>query len=363
MPPNAWAMRCTFCQVDVSLLGSTQGTGSRPVPPTKGALIRGKVALPLATGLFGVLVLPTAYFLDRNDMTDRAVVVAIAASILALILYYTQRRVLACILAISVAIVLVAKPFVRPVMHEGQAFSLTSETHHYFLFPGLVMLGVFGWLLVSSIVRRDSRAGDSTLLRFIAVVMFAIGVFGGHLAFGGPTVSDVIKQYEPQGTAMRKQFFQLAKSLPSTGQVLPQEAKLDPAPVWHEGRSQENNIEIVMVEELWNPEETQTTRNLYLSDDLMHCVRWTGPKNPMSSSVMGERAGVFSDRMAHAFGLPWLAAYRRGNAGTEIFVFDLRTGKLAAATVTTGTVGEYSRDRKFVLDTLARITGGTFTLK
>jgi hypothetical protein len=67
--------------------------------------------------------------------------------------------------------------------------------------------------------------------------------------------------------------------------------------------------------------------------------------------------------MAHAFGLPWLAAYRAGNAGLEIFVFDLRTGKLAAATVVTGTVGDFSKDRKFVVDTLIRITGGTFTMK
>lgn len=361
-------MRCTFCQVDISLLGSpqsaAQGSANRPPPPTKGALLRRKVLLPLCTGLFGVLALPTALFLVRNDSTNEAVVIAIAASILSFLLYSTKRRFLACFLAFVVGAILVLKPIVHPVTYAGGVFSLNSETHYYFLIPGACLLAVFGWLFVETLAQRESKAGDSVALRIAAAVLFVIGMGVGHVAFGGPIVADVLRQYEPQGTAMRKQFFQLAKSLPQVGQAVPLEAKLVPQPVWIEGRFQESNIEIVMVEELWNPEQSEPlSRNLYLSGELMHCVRWTGPKNPLASSAMSERAGDFPARLAHAFGLPWLAAYRFGNSGTEIFVFDLRTGKIVATTVVTGTVGDYSKDRKFVLDQLARITGGTFTLR
>ena len=305
--------------------------------------------------------MPTVYFLDRNDTTDRAAIIGVAASILAFILYGTGRKLLACIFAMLVATVLFAKPFVRPVMYDGHPSSLNSETHYYFLIPGIGMLMVFGWLLPSAIADRNS-AGDSKILRIIAGAFFVAGLVGGYLSFGGPTVRDVLKQYEPQGAAMRKQFFKLASTMPTAGELKPLEAKLIPAPVWHEGQRDKNNIEIVMAEELWNPEQSPQGRNLYLSDELMYCVRWTGPKNPMSSTIMGDRAGDFPERMNRAFGLPWLAAYRPSNAGLEVYVFDLRNGGIVAATIVK-TLGDYSQDRKMVLEALAKTTGGTFELK
>lgn len=370
-PPNAWAVRCDFCKVDVSLLGVGPQTAHAPVlqvpipaaPPSAAAIFLRKAWLPICSATFGVIFLPTFYFLDRNDTTDRAVVIAVVASIAAFVLHGTGRRIVACVLAMIVGLVLLAKPFVRPVVWDNHTLSLDSETHYYFLIPGIAMLGVFGLMLLLAFEQRTSESKDSRVLRIFASVVFVVGIVLGHLTFGGPTVRDVMTQYESQGAAMRKQFIKLAAKLPGVGDVKPRESKLEPAPVWIEGQPKGNNIEIVTVEELWNPDDSPNTRNLYLSDDLVNCVRWTGPKNPMSSTVMGDRAGDFSERMARAFGLPWIAAYRSGTTGIEIFVFDMRSQSIAAATIAKGTSGDFTQDRKLVLDALTKATGGTFRLK
>lgn len=369
--PGAWAVRCNFCKVDVSLLGPSQqpirGSSNvapaAPSPPSPGAIFRRKVILPIATAIFGILALPAFYFLDRNDMTDRAAIMAVVASTLAFVLYGTGRRLLACLLAVPIGSVLLAKPFVRPVMYDGHALSLNSETHFYFLIPGIAMFGVFGLMLVAQFERREFASEDSVLLRAIAAGTFVAGVVLGHFAFGGPTVRDVITQYQPQGATLRQKLYKIALRLPPSGQFEVQEVKLDPAPKWVEGRAAESNIDILTVAELLDPDTRPEGRNFYLSNDLSYCLQWTGPKNPMSSSVMGDRAGDFPARMEHALGLPWVAGYRPGKTGIDIFVIDMRAERVVISTVATGTVGDMTKDRQIVIDALARATGGTFHSK
>lgn len=78
---------------------------------------------------------------------------------------------------------------------------------------------------------------------------------------------------------------------------------------------------------------------------------------------MGDQAGDFGERMNRAFGVPWLAAYRSGASGIDIFVYDLRTSTLVVATTARNSLGVYERDRQLVVDTLAKATGGKFQLK
>lgn len=313
--------------------------------------------------LFGIVAMPAVFFLDRNDATERAPIVAGAASVIAIALYVTGRRLLACLLAIPIGIILVVKPLVRPVTYEGHAFTLHSETHYYFLISGASVIALFGWLLFGVFGKNYEAAKDSARLRILSGAFFIAGLGVGHWALGGPTVGDVIIQSRDRGTAMRKQLFEFGKKLPALGEFEIKEAVLTPAPLWIEGQRQSNNIEIVMVEELWNPDETPKSRNFYLSDELMHFVRWTGPKNPMASRSMGDQAGDFGERMNRAFGVPWLAAYRSGASGIDIFVYDLRTGTLVVATTARNSLGVYEKDRQLVVDTLAKATGGKFQLK
>lgn len=369
MRSGAWALRCNACQIDVSLLGptptSSQGaaTIARYYPPTRAAILRDKALLLLCVAVFGILITPTFLFVVSNDTAQRAAIIGVVAGIVAGVLFKTSRQVLACVVSLSIGAVLAIKPFVRPAMVEGRELSLSAETHLYFLIPGLLLLAIGAGMLPYAQNPPQAPPEISKALRIATGVALVVGGFVGQWAFGGPAVSDVLKQYEPQGAAMRKEFIQFAKSLPADGQAQPLEAKLDPVPVWKEGQPNQNNIEILLVEQLWNPDSTPKGRNLYLSDELLHSVQWTGPTNPMATSVMGERAGDFPERLTHAFGLPWLAAYRIGNFGLEVFVYDVRNDKLVAAVQTRGTVGELTRDRQLVLDTLARATGGTFQLR
>jgi len=78
---------------------------------------------------------------------------------------------------------------------------------------------------------------------------------------------------------------------------------------------------------------------------------------------MGEPAEDLSRRLQHSFQLPWLAAYRPGKNGIDVFVYDLRAGKIVTTLLVTGTKGDYSTDRRLVVEGLAKATGGTFVAK
>lgn|GEM_PF-4199445 len=371
VPPGAWSVRCTFCQVDVSLLGSAQQHKHEPIPtrpeapapPSATAILRHKAILLIGMAVFGVLAVPTFLFMAGHDKTDRAAMIAVVSSVIAFVFYGVGRRLLACVLAIPIGLVLLIKPFVWPVTYDGRPMSINSETHYYFLIPGVLMVVVFGWLLLGAFEKRKKVFEDGILLRVAAGVLFFAGVYVGQSQFGGPTIAEIIERHRPQGAEMRALWKQFAASLPIPGKLLPHEVKLVPPPMWIEDRRSESNIEIISVSELTDPDDSPSHGNLYLSDELLHCVRWTGRKNPMSSSTMSDSAGDFTQRMTRAFDVPYLAAYRGGGAGIEVFVFDVKTGRLAAATSTPGSLSDFSQGRKTVLEALAKATGGTFELK
>lgn len=369
--PGAWAVRCNFCQVDVSLLGPAQTApqsavtkpDAPPPPPSPAAILRGKILFAIYAALFGLLTLPTFYYLDRYDATSRAPVIAVVASILGFLVYGSGRRKLGTIPVILVGLVFLLKPFVRPVVYDNHTLSLTSETHLYFLIPGLAMPFVFGGMLLSAFDPNHAAPKDSRMLRVIVAMTFAAGIAMGYYFFGGPTIRDVIEMHRPDGTAMRQKFSQFASRLPPVGDLQTIQEKLSPTPVWYEDRALQNNIDIVTVDELLNIDESPKYGNLYLSSEIMYAVHWTGPKNPMASYLMGEPAEDLSRRLQHSFQLPWLAAYRPGKNGIDVFVYDLRAGKIVTSLLVTGTKGDYSTDRRLVVEGLAKATGGTFVAK
>ncbi|HMY18331.1 MAG TPA: hypothetical protein PKA58_18525 [Polyangium sp.] len=363
---GAWAVHCDSCQTDVSLLAPAGSSGVKPARqwlPSPGEVLRWKALFPVCTGLFGVAVPPTIYFLDRNDMAARSLAIFIGASLVAAIVYATGRRVLASFAAIPIGLVLLIKPFVRPVMHDADTVAILSDAHQHFLLPGIVMVAVFGILAWAAFDPDHKPPVDSKALQIAATITFIAGLLGGYQLFGGQTIRDVVEQHQAEGYAMRKKFFEFAKSLPAVGQVPALQEKLSPTPIWVEARPLDNNIDIITVEELWNPDDIPKGRDFNLSWGMSQAVRWTGVKSSTSSIAMGEQAGDFEKRLMHALQLPWLAAYRLGNSGMEVFVYDLRAGKVVTQIVVTGTIGNLAADRKLLVDTLAKATGGSFELK
>ncbi len=359
-------MRCNYCQVDVSLLGSAKQQAAipqpvDPVPPAAPGLA-GKSMLPLLVGVFGLLAPPTVFFLDRNDNTNRTVIMAVIGSIAGFVLYGTGRRYLGAGFSLALGLVLALKPFVRPVVYDGRPMSLNSETHYYFLIPGFLMLAVFGWLLLLAIEARNTAtpSTDGKALRIVTGIAFCAGMFVSNVVYGGPTTAEVLVQYAPQGMAKRGMWQQMASKLPAPGAFEVREKKLVPGPVWIEGRSDEQNIEIVHASQLADPDTNMSYGNLYLSGELSNALVWTGPKNPLSSTLRGEPGGSFGNRLAKAFGMPWIAVYRDGKQGIEIFVFDAKAGEIVVATTVAGGTGNYTTARESVIKALAKATGGTF---
>jgi hypothetical protein len=393
-PDGALSTRCKFCHVEVKLADPiAHHYGNRvdlrvastppapvyahvpatPLLPASVKRVLGKALFVLCALAAGLLVMPTISLLARDGGgIDMAVVVAVLGSLIGFALFFSRRVILGAALPLLLGFALVAKPFVKPVMYEGRAFSLTSETHLFFLVPGFLVLGVFGTLLLIGLVVTKERKGkedeDSAALRVGAAVALGLGVGLSLLGFGGPTKGDVIAQYRLNGQETREAWNKMAAALPKPGSAVPRDRKLAPPPVWSEERREASNIEIVAASELANPDVDPPYMNLLLSGDLLHAVRWTGPKNPMAGSARDERAGDFAGMLAKAFETRWLAAYRPragtltktgGSDALEVFVFDAKTGELMAAT-TTETVDNWSEARRALLSALGKTVGGTF---
>ncbi|MEZ4445530.1 MAG: serine/threonine-protein kinase [Polyangiaceae bacterium] len=95
------------------------------------------VALPIALDFFGA---ETSRAMVAGGPTLFAGLAALAVGLLRL----GRRRWLAVVIAGATAAVLIAKPILVPIRHDDGPFSLTSETHLYYLVPGV--LGAFASL-------------------------------------------------------------------------------------------------------------------------------------------------------------------------------------------------------------------------
>jgi hypothetical protein len=129
------------------------------------------------------------------------------------------------------------------------------------------------------------------LRRLILLILFVLPLAG---CGGGETNQQVIDRYKPQFAQKRTQWQTIARKLPAPGTTLPTPTplKLDPKPLYdHDGGPY--NTEIVMVEQLVDPDAELLKDgkfDLLLSGQLLTSLRWTGPSNPMSPSVLSQRA-------------------------------------------------------------------------
>src|SRR5437588_12014936 len=75
------------------------------------------------------------------------------------------------------------------------------------------------------------------------------------VACGGETNRKLFQRYEPQFNERRQQFKKIAAALPAPGSVTgPSSANLSPKPVYDEKNSGSSNTEIVMYDQLLDPD-------------------------------------------------------------------------------------------------------------
>jgi len=185
--------------------------------------------------------------------------------------------------------------------------------------------------------------------KITGAILFALLTLG--LSCGCESNRQVFKRYESQFADKRQQFKKIADSLPATGSANPSPAtNLSPKPVY-DPKSDTNNTEIVMFDQLQDPDiqsEDHNRLDLILSGNLLLGMKWTGPKSPMSESVIDKRAESNLDPMLKkglstrylvvlrpaTFTKPVAADennYQAGSADIEGFLVDLEGNKILAS--------------------------------
>lgn len=164
------------------------------------------------------------------------------------------------------------------------------------------------------------------------------------LQFGcGASISDVLKKYEVPYREKREQLKKIANSLPPKGSFDNNLSckEINP-PIRFDEKAKDFNTEMLMFEQLSDP-DTAPNWNLLLSGDLLHSIQWTGPKNPLSESVLGNSGDEMEQTLASALNYRYLVVnrvkeitqplvkdektYTQGQATVETFIVDLTNNK------------------------------------
>jgi len=166
----------------------------------------------------------------------------------------------------------------------------------------------------------------------------------------GETNRALFKRYEGQFAAKRQQFNSIAQALPAPGSVHGNTvASLSPKPVY--GVKDSGNTEIVMYDQLLNPDiksEGHNRLDMILSGGLLNAMKWTGPNNPMSPSVLDNRSAPDMERsLSKALATRYLVvvrparfdapvsvsenSFKGGSADVEVFVADLQDSHVPAS--------------------------------
>jgi hypothetical protein len=174
----------------------------------------------------------------------------------------------------------------------------------------------------------------------------------------GETYRQLFHRYESQFAQKRQQFKQIAQILPAPGSLKePTAAKLSPPPLYN-AKTKSYNTEILMYEQLLDP-DTRPQFDLILSGDLLTCILWTGPKNPLFSP--DDKAGDTEQMLKKALAYRYLVVLRTvsyvppvavnettckgGVADLEGFVVDMNSNKVEASfrlTARAASQGKYS---------------------
>lgn len=126
----------------------------------------------------------------------------------------------------------------------------------------------------------------------------------------GKTGQEAIAENTPAVEAMRARLNTVVGGLPSLGSAVSMSmspAPLDPRPVY-DRKTGTFNTAFVSAEQL--KDDSAPRFDLVLESDLGYALAWTGSKNPMAESRLGESAGDMNGTFEKALKTPYVVVYR-----------------------------------------------------
>lgn len=171
--------------------------------------------------------------------------------------------------------------------------------------------------------------------RFWFVALFAISSLGASC---GETNIQAIERLRPIGSSFRSRLLEIAHALPAPGterEISPAPGGFNPSLVLDFQR-QSYTADVLMEQQLVDPDRKDVDFDLLLSPELLSCLLWTGPKNPLDRSVWNDRTDLGPECQA-AFETRWLVVVRKREVvipervQLHVFVVDLHSGALAAS--------------------------------
>lgn len=329
------------------------------------------VASPLLGVAAGWAAVQAVYAFLGNA-SPHAIPTALAMGVPVILGLIAGHKIPAAIGAAWSGILLTVKPFGRPVfMKDGDFFSLTSETHLNYFVPGILLL-VTGTLIGLSIEAGSRSKGDAEkaekkptkpLFHALNAAGLAAGVALALPMLGGERINEVIVRYRPRFDEVRASLEAIHRKLPPAGSVTADQYRpsLNPPPFYDTKPRSKTNTAIVPPEHLLDT-SAKAAYDLIISTDFMHSVAWTGPKNPMSETVMYDRSDGFDETLERALAYRYVVVYRPASGGLEVFVFDLKTTELLSS-FRMKNLGGFTEARKELGVALEKATGGSFSIE
>ena len=202
-----------------------------------------------------------------------------------------------------------------------------------------LILGVRFELKLRRINPQGMKRHSRFLCKTLVLPLVAAAIL---LQFGcGKKISAVLKQYEGDFKKKREQLQTIARSLPSEATEKPCPS-LQP-PLQFNEKTRSFNTEMLMFEQVADP-DAKPEFDLLLSGDLLNALRWTGPQNPLSSSVLGNRGDDIEKSLKSALDYRYLVVnrvadlkkpeainettYAPGRVTLNVFVVDLANSEV-----------------------------------
>lgn len=343
LPPlRSTQVTCDYCHLTCTLDDQgevagesvdTSGSGSTPAP--KGAeagkapapspflgrgmsLLRACLLLVAGAAAIGI---PVAF--ERGAPGDLVVAYAIAIGLGALIFVAEKQKLLGVALAAIGGGLLLTKPWVQPLIRDGEPFSPTSETACYFLVPGalLVALG----LLVGLSLRRADLSPSSPRPSTLALV--GIGALLAAAWFGQPSEAQVVSARAQEWSELRQALLSALDPAGPISQEMPSEDFSELHFQDHDPRGT-NTVQFLSLTQLQEP-NAQAGHYYPSGDDLLQVWRAAGEAGLVDDRYRRRVAtDSFKAEVRRAETARFVVVYRRGDDELEVFLFDRKRGGL-----------------------------------